>query len=383
MNDAVRSEEAGVRSQETVTSGHSSPLTPYPSRTLLVMAGGTGGHVFPGLAVADLLASRGWKVVWMGNPDSFEARTVPPRGYEMAWVRFAALRGKGLLRKLLLPLNLLSGFWQALREIRRIRPDVVLGMGGYVSFPGGMMAVLLNRPLVIHEQNSIAGLANRVLAKVADRVVCGFPDALPKSAWAGNPVRADIAALPEPAARFADRDDAPLRLLVLGGSLGAAAINAMVPQGLALIPEDARPVVVHQAGARHLATLEANYAAAGVKANCVDFIQDMAGAYAWADLVLCRAGALTVAELAAAGVASVLVPFPHAVDDHQTANARFLTTAGGAFLLPQEEMTPAAVSQIRHYTRGQLLQMAECARAVARPGAAAEVARVCEEACRT
>ena len=353
------------------------------SKTLLVMAGGTGGHVFPGLAVADILAQRGWKVVWMGNPDSFEARTVPPRGYEMALVRFAALRGKGLLRKLLLPVNLLSGFWQALREIRRIKPDVVLGMGGYVSFPGGMMAVLLNRPLVIHEQNSIAGLANRVLAKVADRVVCGFPDALPKSQWAGNPVRADIAALPAPAERFEERGDSPLRLLVLGGSLGAAAINEIVPKGLSLISEAERPVVVHQAGEKHLATLEANYAAAGVRANCVAFIEDMAGAYAWADLVLCRAGALTVAELAAAGVASILVPFPHAVDDHQTANAKFLADAGGAFLLPQHEMTPESVSLIRNYTRSQLLQMAERARELARPEAAETVARVCEEVCKT
>ena len=354
------------------------------SRTLLVMAGGTGGHVFPGLAVADLLRERGWQVVWMGNPDSFEARAVPARGYEMAWVRFAALRGKGLLRKLLLPVNLLSGFWQALRAIRRIRPDVVLGMGGYVSFPGGMMAVLLGRPLVIHEQNSIAGLANRVLAKVADRIVCGFPDTLPKSQWAGNPVRPEIAALPEPAARFAGRDDAaPLHLLVLGGSLGAAAINEIVPKGLALIPEAQRPTVVHQAGEKHLAALEANYAAAGVRANCVAFIQDMAGAYEWADLVLCRAGALTVAELAAAGAASILVPFPHAVDDHQTSNARFLSAAGAAVLLPQDEMTLESVAEIRNCTRGQLLRMAECARALARPEAAATVARVCEEICKS
>ena len=354
------------------------------TKTLMVMAGGTGGHVFPGLAVADLLRERGWQVVWMGNPDSFEARTVPARGYEMAWVRFAALRGKGLLRKLLLPVNLLSGFWQALRAIRRIRPDVVLGMGGYVSFPGGMMAVLLGRPLVIHEQNSIAGLANRVLAKVADRIVCGFPDTLPKSQWAGNPVRPEIAALPEPAARFAGRDGAaPLHLLVLGGSLGAAAINEIVPKGLALIPEAQRPMVVHQAGEKHLAALEANYAAAGVRANCVAFIQDMAGAYEWADLVLCRAGALTVAELAAAGAASILVPFPHAVDDHQTSNARFLSAAGAAVLLPQDEMTPESVAEIRNCTRGQLLRMAECARALARPEAAATVARVCEEICKS
>jgi UDP-N-acetylglucosamine--N-acetylmuramyl-(pentapeptide) pyrophosphoryl-undecaprenol N-acetylglucosamine transferase len=355
------------------------------TKTLLVMAGGTGGHVFPGLAVADLLKARGWNIVWMGNPNGMEATLVPSRGYDMAWVRFGALRGKGLLRKLMLPLALLSGFWQARREIRRVKPDVVLGMGGYISFPGGMMAVLHGCPLVIHEQNSIAGLANRVLARIADRVVCGFPNALPKSQWLGNPVRPEIAKLPAPAERFADRPadagstHSPLRLLVLGGSLGAAAINEMVPKGLALVAEEERPQVVHQAGAKHLEQLQANYAQAGVQANCVAFIDDMAGAYEWADLVLCRAGALTVAELAAAGVASILVPFPHAVDDHQTSNAKFLASAGGAILLPQDEMTAESISLIRNYTRGQMLQMAERARSLAKPEAAAEVARVCEE----
>ncbi len=360
---------------------NSSLLTPHSSPTLLVMAGGTGGHVFPGLAVADLMKSRGWRVVWMGNPAGMEAKLVPKRGYEMAWLNFGALRGKGLLKKLLLPLALLSGFWQASREIRRVRPDVVLGMGGYISFPGGMMAVLHGVPLVVHEQNSIAGLANRVLAKVATQVACGFPGALPKSTWAGNPVRAEIAKLAPPAERFAERQP-PLRLLVLGGSLGAAAINAMVPKGLALIGEEERPIVVHQAGEKHLAELSRNYAQAGVRAECVAFIDDMAGAYEWADLVICRAGALTVAELAAAGVASILVPFPHAVDDHQTTNARFLASAGGAILLPQDEMTPESVSLLRNYTRGQLLQMAERARALAKPDATAEVARICEEVAR-
>jgi UDP-N-acetylglucosamine--N-acetylmuramyl-(pentapeptide) pyrophosphoryl-undecaprenol N-acetylglucosamine transferase len=346
------------------------------------MAGGTGGHVFPGLAVADVLRNRGWNVVWMGNPDGIEARLVSARGYAMAWVRFGALRGKGLLRKLLLPLALLSGFWQAWRQIRRVAPDVVLGMGGYISFPGGMMAVLLGRPLVVHEQNSIAGLSNRVLARVATRVVCGFPDALPNSVWLGNPVRPEIARLAPPAERFAGRaadDNEPLHLLVLGGSLGAAAINETVPQGLALLAEEQRPQVVHQAGERHLEKLQQNYAAAGVRSDCVAFIDDMAAAYAWADLVICRAGALTVAELAAAGVASILVPFPHAVDDHQTSNARFLSAAGAAIVLPQNEMSAQEVSRIGNYTRGQLLQMAERARSLAKPEAAAEVARVCEE----
>lgn len=372
------SRRTGDRRQET---DRSAGQRPFPgSNTLLIMAGGTGGHVFPGLAVADVLHGRGWKVVWMGNPNSFEARTVPSRGYEMAWIRFAALRGQGLVRKLMLPFNLLSGFWQALREIRRIQPDLVLGMGGYVSFPGGMMAALLGRPLFIHEQNSVAGLANRVLAKLADGVFCGFPDVLPKSRWVGNPVRPEISGLAEPAARFADRDaTAPLRLLVLGGSLGAAAINETVPRGLALIPEAERPAVIHQAGEKHLETLKAHYAAVGVRADCVAFIEDMASAYAWADLVLCRAGALTVAELTAAGVASILVPFPHAVDDHQTRNAKFLSDAGAAVLLPQNEMNPETVARIRERTRSELRKMAERARALAKPDAAETVARACEK----
>lgn len=351
------------------------------TKKLLVMAGGTGGHVFPGLAVADVLKKQGWQVVWMGNPDGMEARLVPQRGYDMAWVRFSALRGKGLLRKLLLPLNLLSGFWQALREIRRVKPDVVLGMGGYITFPGGMMAVLSGCPLVVHEQNSVAGLANRVLAKVADRVVTGFPDVLSGGEWVGNPVREDIASIPLPSARYSTRnsdDHEPLRLLVLGGSLGAAAINEAVPKGLALLPEDERPVVVHQAGEKHLATVDANYQEAGVKANCVPFIQDMANAYSWADLVICRSGALTVAEVAAAGVASVLVPFPFAVDDHQTFNAQFLEKAGAAKLMPQTQLTPENVRDICLLPRVQLRQMAEKARGLAKPESAHSVARVCE-----
>ena len=351
------------------------------ARTLMVMAGGTGGHVFPGLAVADLMKTRGWRVVWMGNPDGMEAKLVASRGYgadDFVPVRFGALRGKGLMKKLMLPFALLSGFWQARRQIKAVRPDVVLGMGGYISFPGGMMASWLRTPLVLHEQNSVAGLANRVLAGVADRILSGFPGVLKGSIWAGNPVRPEIAALPAPDERYAAHDG-PIRLLVLGGSLGAQALNLMIPQGLAQIPEDERPLVVHQSGEKHLAALQANYSAAGVQAHCVAFIEDMAGAYDWADLVICRAGALTVAELAAAGVASVLVPFPHAVDDHQTGNAKFLAQTGAAVLLPQSELTPESVALIRNYSRAQLLQMAERARELAKPDATAIVAQVCME----
>ncbi len=348
------------------------------SKTILVMAGGTGGHIFPALAVAHKMRDAGWRVVWLGNPEGMEAKLVPQHGFEMVWVKFSALRGKGLLRKLLLPFNLLRGFWQGWRAIRQVRPHVVLGMGGYITFPGGMMAALTGVPLVLHEQNSVAGLANRVLSGVADRVATGFPEVLPKAEWVGNPVRPEIAALAPPAERFAERTG-PLRLLVIGGSLGAQALNEMVPQAMAQFTAEQLPQIVHQAGDKHLDALQANYAAAGVPAHCVPFIEDMAGAYEWADLVICRAGALTVAELAAAGVASILVPYPHAVDDHQTGNARFLVNVGGAFLMPQAEMTADAIALIRNYSRGQLLEMAEKARSLAKPDATAEVATLCAE----
>ena len=344
----------------------------------MVMAGGTGGHIMPGLAVADHLRALGWRVVWMGNPDGMEARLVPGHGYEMAWVRFSALRGKGLLRKLLLPVNLLRGFWQALQQLRQTRPDVVLGMGGFVSFPGGVMAALTRRPLVVHEQNSIAGLANKTLATLASRILTGFPGVLRKGEWCGNPVRPEIARLAPPAQRFAGRNG-PLHVLVLGGSLGAQALNTAIPKALALIPPQERPEVVHQSGEKHLELLKQAYAAAGVAGHLVPFIEDMAGAYAWADLVICRAGALTISELAAAGVASILVPFPSAVDDHQTVNARFLSNAGAAILLPQSELTAEKLSLIHSMSREQLLQMAEKARALAKPDAAADVAKICME----
>lgn len=352
------------------------------SRTLMVMAGGTGGHIYPGLAVADCLREQGWRVVWLGNPEGMEAQLVPRRGYEMAWLRFSALRGKGLVRKLLLPFNLLRGFVQALGVLSRVKPHVVLGLGGYVTFPGGMMAALTGRPLVLHEQNSVAGLANRVLAGVADRILTGFPKAIRRGEWVGNPVRADIAALPVPEQRLAGRSG-PLQLLVVGGSLGAQALNEAVPKALALIGPAQRPRVIHQAGTRHIDALRAAYAAAGVEGELVPFIDDMARRYGEADLVLCRAGALTVAELAAAGVASILVPFPHAVDDHQTANARFLADAGAALLLPQRELAPQGLARlIQELDRPRLLAMAQRARARAKPEAARVVAAACEAVAR-
>ena len=347
------------------------------ARTIMIMAGGTGGHVFPGLAVADVLRGRGWRVVWLGSPAGMEARLVPARGYAMAPIRAIAARGKGWLAKLLLPFNLLVAFWQSARAILRERPDVVLGMGGYVAFPGGMMASLLHRPLAIHEQNAIAGLANKLLAGVADKVLVAFPGALKNAEWSGNPVREAIASASDPATRYAGRSG-PLRLLVVGGSLGAQALNEVVPRALALIPANERPRVVHQSGERHLQALQTDYAAAGVAGELVAFVDDMAARYAEADIVICRAGATTVAELAAAGVASVLVPYPYAVDDHQTANARFLSEQGAALLVPQASLTPERLAELlRSLDRGRLLDMARKARALGKPGAAREVAERC------
>lgn len=347
------------------------------SRTLLIMAGGTGGHIFPGLAVAEQARAAGWQIVWMGARGGMEERLVPRHGYATAWIRAKAARGKGLVQKLLLPANLLYSFWESARHIRRIRPDVVLGLGGYVAFPGGMMASLLGRPLALHEQNAIAGVANRVLAGVSDKVMVAFPKALPKAEWTGNPVRADIASLSMPEERFRDRSG-PLRILVVGGSLGAQALNENVPRALALL--DPRPTVVHQAGEKHLDALRKHYAEAGVQGELVAFIDDMAARYAAADLVICRAGAMTIAELSAGGLASVLVPFPFAVEDHQTANARFLADQGAAILLPQKELTPQRLaSVIGSLDRAKLLDMARKARALGKPDAARVVAQRCME----
>jgi UDP-N-acetylglucosamine--N-acetylmuramyl-(pentapeptide) pyrophosphoryl-undecaprenol N-acetylglucosamine transferase len=349
-------------------------------RTALIMAGGTGGHVFPGLAVAEVLRERGWRVVWMGTRAGMEARLVAARGYELAAIRAAGLRGKGPGAALLLPFNLLAGFWQSARAIFRLRPDVVLGMGGYVAFPGGMMASLLARPLAVHEQNAIAGLTNRILAGVADKAMSAFPQALKGAEWTGNPVRVEIAALAEPAERFARRGG-PLKLLVLGGSGGAQALNECVPQAIALL--EPRPAVVHQSGEKNYAALRAAYAAAGVQGELTPFIDDMARRYAEADLVICRAGAMTIAELSAGGVAGVLVPYPHAVDDHQTANARYLADQGAAILLPQAELSPQKLAALlRSLERPQLLEMARKARALGKPDAARIVAERCMELAR-
>ncbi len=348
------------------------------TRTLLVMAGGTGGHVFPGLAVADAMRARAWNVVWLGNPGGMEATLVPRHGIPMKWVRFGGLRGKGWATRLMLPFNLVRAFWQSLRVLREVRPAVVLGMGGYVAFPAGVMAALTRVPLVVHEQNSVAGLTNRVLARLADRVLVAFPEAIEGAQWSGNPVRDDVAAIEPPERRYAGRSG-PLRVLVVGGSLGAQALNTVVPRALAMLPDARRPQVVHQSGRRHLADLQAAYREAGVEAQAVEFIDDMAAAYAQADLVICRAGAMTVTEVAAAGVASLMVPFPHAVDDHQTTNARFLSERDAALLVPQSALTPQGLATLLDgLDRERLAGIAARARAFARPDAAGQVADACE-----
>lgn len=345
----------------------------------LVMAGGTGGHIFPGLAVAEALREAGWRVHWLGAPNSMESQLVPPCGFTFEAVSFGGLRGKGLKTLLVLPLKLLRAFWQSWQVVRRVKPDVVLGLGGYITFPGGMMATLYGKPVVLHEQNSVAGLANKVLAQVADRVFTAFPGVFKQGHWVGNPLRRAFTEQAAPVERFADRTG-PLRVLVVGGSLGAKALNDTVPQALALMPMSIRPVVVHQSGATQIDALRANYQAAGVQAELTPFIEDTASAFAQADLVICRAGASTVTELAAVGVAAVYVPFPFAVDDHQTTNAQFLVAHGGGWLMPQADLSAQALADfLAGMTREQLLAVAEKAHHQKKTNATREVVMACEE----
>lgn len=353
-------------------------------RTILIMAGGTGGHVFPGLAVADYMKAVGWHVVWLGTEGGMETILVPKRGYDIRTIQFSGVRNKSIGAWIGLPLQLLRAFWQSAKVIYQVRPDVVLGLGGYPAFPGGMMAAILGKPLVIHEQNSIAGLTNRVLAKFADKVLLGFPYAIrgnKKVIFSGNPVRNEIAQMTAPEKRYASNDmndGQRLSLLVIGGSLGAYALNTIVPQALKLMSEDRRPRVKHQGGTSHLEALTKNYEEAGVTGDLVAFIEDMAACYEASDLVICRAGALTIAELAAAGVASILVPFPYAVDDHQSSNARFLSERDAAVLIPQNELTPQGLATLlTKLSRERLAEMAVKARALAKPDATQIVAEVC------
>jgi UDP-N-acetylglucosamine--N-acetylmuramyl-(pentapeptide) pyrophosphoryl-undecaprenol N-acetylglucosamine transferase len=335
---------------------------------VMIMAGGTGGHVYPALAVAHELRARGHEVVWMGAPDSFESRVVPAQGFPLELVRVSGLRGKGIVKLLLAPLLMARALLDAWAVLRKREPHVALGMGGFAAGPGGLVARLWGVPLVIHEQNAAAGLTNRWLARIASRVLEAFPGTFAGAATVGNPVRAAILAVPPPEARLAGRTGAR-RVLVVGGSQGARALNERMPEALALMPPGERPEVRHQAG-RTLEVARDAYARAGVAASVEGFIDDMADAYGWADVVVCRAGASTIAELAAAGCAAVLVPYPHAVDDHQTRNGAHLVRAGAAVLIQEADLTPALLAQtLRHLLadRAQLLAMARAARAAAWP----------------
>jgi UDP-N-acetylglucosamine--N-acetylmuramyl-(pentapeptide) pyrophosphoryl-undecaprenol N-acetylglucosamine transferase len=352
---------------------------------VLIMAGGTGGHVFPALAVADALRAEAREVVWLGTRRGIEARVVPAAGFPIEWVDASGLRGKGFRTWAAAPARVLVALWQSLAIMRRRRPAVVLGMGGFVTGAGGVAAWLARRPLVIHEQNAIAGLSNRLLARLARDVLEAFPGSFPARARArcvGNPVRADILALAPPRERFAERAGRA-RLLVLGGSLGAQALNEAVPAALAQLAPAERPEVWHQAGERTHALAAQAYARAGVDARLVPFIDDIAQAYAWADLVVCRAGAITIAELAAAGVGAILVPFPAAVDDHQSHNAAWLVRQGAAEAIAQRDLDAAALAaRLRALLprRDVLLAMAERARAAARPGATGDLKAACLDA---
>ena len=358
---------------------------------VLIMAGGTGGHVFPALAVADELRSKGLRVVWLGTRAGLEAEIVPKAGIAMEWVKVSGLRGKGWLSWAAAPARLMIAVGQALVVLRRVRPQAVLGMGGFVTGPGGVASWLLGAPLLIHEQNAIAGMTNRWLAPLAKVVMEAFPGTFEgrvNAVTTGNPVRGEIAAVAEPEVRFAERSGA-IRLLVLGGSLGAAALNDVVPEALAALPLEKRPEVWHQAGRRNFEQAKARYGQHGVDGRVEPFIDDMAQAYAWADLVLCRAGALTVSELAAAGVGAILVPYPYAVDDHQSANAQFLVETGAAVMVRQEALSAQRLRGLFEELgmlaaggvgRDRLAAMARAARALARPAAAAEVAHRCMEA---
>jgi len=352
-------------------------------KVVLIMAGGTGGHVFPALATARVLRSRGFDIVWLGTERGIEARLVPAEGIPVEWLSVSGLRGKGILALAVAPFRLGVALVQAIRAIRKHAPQVVLGAGGFASGPGGVAAWLLRRPLVVHEQNAVAGLTNRVLARLASRVLEGFPGSFGpgvKAERVGNPVRPEITAIAPPGRRYAGRAGRA-RLLVFGGSQGAQRLNAVVPAAIGELPAELRPEVLHQTGSHGLDDTVNAYRSRGIAADVRPFIDDMAGAYGWADLAVCRSGALTIAELAAAGVPAILVPFPAAVDDHQTCNARFVVEKGAAVLLPESELTPlslaAALRRMLEAGRPQLMRMAQAARATAITDADQRLADAC------
>ena len=354
------------------------------ARPVLIMAGGTGGHVFPALAVADELQSRGIPVVWLGTRAGIESRLVPQAGYPIEWMSITGLRGKNTLTLFLAPLRILMACWQALVVLLKRKPCAVLGMGGFASGPGGLMAWMIRKPLIVHEQNAIAGMTNKILAKLSTVVLQAFPLVFKRGVTMGNPVRQSICDIETPEVRYSLRvcngKQNKLRLLIVGGSLGAAKLNEVIPQALQKMSEDRRPEVVHQTGLKNIEATNAFYSAAGVEAKVEAFIDDMPSVYEWADLVICRSGAMTVFELAAVGIASILVPYPYAVDDHQTFNAKYLEDAGAAVIRQQDELTADwLVSAVNDFdnNREKLLDMAVAARKLAIPDSAKHIADAC------
>lgn len=347
---------------------------------ILIMAGGTGGHIMPALAVGQALRHQGWAVSYIGNPDGMEGRLVPAQGFSLLPCHFSGLRGKGWRALVRLPLRLWQAWRQAAQALDCSQAQVVLGFGGYMSFPGALVARWRGVPVLLHEQNAVAGTANRIIARFAKRRLVGFPGVLPPSDWVGNPVRSAIAQLPDPAQRYAQRQG-PLRIVVVGGSLGAQWLNTVVPQALAQCPAEQRPQVLHQAGQAHIQALQAHYASLGVQAQCTPFIDDMAQALSQADLLICRAGAMTVAEVASAGVAALFVPLPTAIDDHQTANAQYLCQQQAALLYPQGQGSAMGLAQLlQGLSRADCLTLAQNARALAMPQATQAIVQYCYQA---
>ncbi len=354
---------------------------------IVIMAGGTGGHIFPALAVAKHLQNKGWDIHWLGTKEGLESQIIPNAKIPIHYITVQGLRGRGLLGWVIAPFRLLIALYQAISIIHKLKPTVILGGGGFVSGPGGVAAWLLRYPLVIHEQNSIVGLTNRTLSLVANQTLESFPGSFPavrQAICTGNPIREELLNLPEFSTRLKNlTGTGPIKLLVLGGSRGALAINEICPQAIAVLPLDKRPVIWHQTGAKHLELTLKQYQAVGIEARIEPFIEDMAAAYSWADLVLCRAGAMTVGELAVVGVGSILVPFPYAVDDHQTTNARFLEKAGAARLISQSALTKEMLAELLldfSNDRDLLLKMALAASRLAKRDALQQVAKYCEEA---
>ncbi len=359
---------------------------PLENRPILIMAGGTGGHIYPALAVANCLRERGIPLLWLGTKTGLEAKIVPENGYQLLTINISGLRGKGIVRWLTAPLSILMAVVQSILLLSKQKPAAVLGMGGFASGPGGVAAWLMRIPLCIHEQNAVAGMTNRILAPLARIVMQAFPNTFASSINAnvtGNPVREAIIEIASPEERFQNRVDDCLRILVVGGSLGARALNEVVPDALAILGEDINFQVKHQTGSRHLDSTRALYQSSGISVEPQAYIDDMAAAYVWADLVLCRAGAMTVAEIAAAGVAAILVPYPYAVDDHQTANALYLSGEGAAILIQETELNGQSLAQLfRDFSRNRnnILKMANISRSLSRPEATGQVADLCMEA---